>query len=344
MTCRMPRAASSATSDVSSSDGIVASRTGRSERRPYFASSDARSIEIERRRKHDPAAQTLVVGTRGRQSEPREAAQREVDLRQHPGRADVARTPAERRPEHDRIDQREQRAFGIGRGDDEGGRDLLSAGQHDTSRAVVAHLEPGNRCAGPDRHPLGPRSRREGVDQRSRSPAGHGQLARGARARSRCVPQQVHRRSRRADAGAAIADAAPGDHRAQRLDPERVGHDIGHGRRGNAEQLLERAPAVPAGAARQAEAGHRVERGRPPHVGRAQLAELANDPPEIAQLAVKSLEGVRFGRTEPLPELGQGPGRIGPQGQPGLGLEDADGGRDEREPVRLQVEPPRNRR
>ena len=105
------------TSDGSTSDGIVASRTGSSETRPYFDASNARSIASMPGRDDDPAAeQRLVVAAGG--GEPRQPVEDEVDLRHDARRPVVAGPPEHRRPDGDRVAQPDERPLRVEPADD----------------------------------------------------------------------------------------------------------------------------------------------------------------------------------------------------------------------------------
>jgi hypothetical protein len=148
-------------------------RDGGFEDRPLGDPAVLRRVErtlhrIDPRRDDDPAAQQVVVLAVGG-GERRQRRQHEVHLRDHARRANVARPPAQGRPNRDGVDQAGQRLLRVDPADDCRGVELVAVGQDDAGRTAVVRADRDDLGARADLRSGRTRRRRECFRQRART-------------------------------------------------------------------------------------------------------------------------------------------------------------------------------
>ena len=267
-----------ATSDGSTSDGIVASSTGASAIRPYFDASNAcstSSIDVVPTwiRPRSSRASPPAAGNSGSPSRTR------LTLATVPG---VRMLPARQRidgPTRHRVDEAVSSRFGSRPDDDRRRRDLLAALEHDARharrrRSRIATTRAPVRISAP-----AARGRRgERLGERRRAAPGEHRLARG--------PAVVAGRSRRAAPRSCPPTTGPSPcsgrraRRASRAPPsrlERLRDEVGDRHREHAQDRASVVLAQPAERAAEPQAQERIAEARRPDLGRRLVAEVGEE-------------------------------------------------------------------
>ena len=337
MTC-VPSVAP-ATSDGSTRDGIVASRTGSSAIRPYFEASKACSSRVDRGRVDlDPTPKQARVA--GRRRELGQPVEHEVDLRHRARRPDVAGAPAHRRPDGHRVHELREELLGVEAGDDARGRDLLAVLEHDARHGAVGGGDLDHAGAGADLGPGLERGGGERVGERGRAALREHGLARGPAVVAGGIGEEHLGRARGPRAHRGVADAAPREGAADRLVLEGLRDEVGGRHREHAEDRPPVGLAETAERATQAQAEERVAEARGLDLGRGLVAEVREEPRQDPDAAIELDErgGVVLG---PGAERVDGLREVAPQGHgPTVRLrgEHPHLGGDEREPVAAELQ------
>ena len=324
-----------ATSDGSMSDGIVASRTGCSGSRPYFDASNARStssidvvptwIRPRRSRASSPAA-----GNAGSPSSTRLTLASVPGVRMLPARqrSDGPSVTGSTRPVSSCLGSMPETIAGAAISSPDARATPVARPSFEviaTTRAPVRISAPAALAADG-----------EGIGERRRPTLREDRLAGGTAVVARGVGQEHGGRARRPRAHRRVADATPGERRAQRLGREQFGHEV----RGRHREHAQDRPAIdlaqaPERRARAAARGARRRRRAAWISGGASSPRSAMKLGERADAPVEVHERGRVVRG-PAADRVHGCREVAPQrDRPAVGLrrEHAHLGRDQRQAV-----------
>src|SRR6185503_11282955 len=294
---------------------------------------------IDPRRGQDPPPEELVVGA-VRRWERRPSIEDEVDLGDDAGRPVVAGPPTQGRADRDGIRELEEGPFRIQPGHDDRGRDLLTRGEGDAGDAVVARRDRGDARATADLGTRRPSRRSERLGQRPRPADREDRLPRRSAVVAGRVAEEDGRGARGPRAEERVADAPPGDRRANGIGLERLGDEVGNRHRQDPQARVGVVLAKPPERSPELQSGQGVAQIWGLDVGWRPCRELRQEAGERSNQAVEVGIAVRVAgrpRAEPIDRSGLvDPERDG--AAVGLRGEDPDLRRHEPQAVRAEVE------